>query len=607
MKTKIIALSVITAFFAFSCGGKKEEKNEASKPGEMKAQVASKKHMGPPKKVEEPKVEEPKKVEPPKEEPVKIVKNALPVEATIFEMEGTVEVKKANTEVFGPATKDLALNVGDHVRLTGENTIAKLRLWDESTVVLGTGSEVVINPGADLADGSPSITVLSGTTSLAIEPRSEDQSVFRVYTPSAILSVLGTEFDVGIADTGSVKVGVEEGLVEVADQEGVKKVEVPKGKQVEVALDGKATAVAAYNPETEDWSKWYESKTKEAEQKIDALAKTTSDKLEAMKKQMAQLEEGIKKLDSKANEMDTKVNAAVTKNDVATYNKETKPYQDVLEEKQVTTYEEQRLTAMMAANVYLLRRLQAMVKAGIIKPSEARVKLMQASVAPVTKWIDDDYQAKRYNRLLRRHRLNQRWKTRYYRHHPRGRKYVKTHRVAVPAFYKKLPTVKYVRPKRFKPKYVTGIRYTPNHRYRGKARPKRVSPKHSRNWYRNKTVKVDPRKAKKYDRIRKRMKRRAPRRVVIIPDRPRRMRHNRGHVKVGPNGAKVHVPGARIKVGPNGAKVRVPGARIKVGPNGAKVRVPGARVMVGPGKRVPRVRPRLHPMVRPMRRVMRNM
>ncbi|MBU1218420.1 FecR domain-containing protein [Myxococcota bacterium] len=586
MKSRIIAISILAAFFTVACKGKKEEKKEDKKPVKANTEVAMKPEAMKPEVKPEVKKPEPPKVEAPKPEP-----NVLPVESVVYELEGKVEVKKANTEDYIDVTKDMKLNVGDQLRV-GEGASAKLRMWDETTVVLGAGAEVVINPGADMANGSPSITVLAGTSSIAVEPRSENQSVFKVFTPTAVLSVLGTEFDVGIADTGATKLGVEKGIVEVSDQEGAKKIEVPAGKQVEVGVDGKPTPVAAYDAEKEDWSKWYAAKTKEAEAKVDAIAKSTTEKLEAMKKQVAELEAALKTVNTKAEEMDKKVVEAESKNNMAAYTKEAKPYQELLEEKQVAAYQEQRLNAMVMANAYLLQRLKAMVRAGVIKPSEAKAKIIEASLAQVTPWLEKEYYPHRYKRYVSHYNANKRWKTRYLRHHPRGRNYNEHAKViVVPKFYAKVPKVRYVPPRNFKPRYVKIVKYHDPYRFKGKVR-KNVVVVNNRSWHRA-PYKMDPIKVKRYEKARKRMHRRVAKRTFVIKEPVIRVK--RHGVTIRTPGARIDVPGGKIKVGPGGTEIRTPGGKIKVGPGGTVIKTPGGRIKVGPGGHI-KVGPQ--PMVR---------
>jgi hypothetical protein len=279
-------------------------------------------------------------------------------------------------------------------------------MWDDSMVSLGTGAEAVINPGADVANSSPSITLLTGTSNLMVEPRAKDQSVFLVYTPAAIFSVLGTEFDVGIADSGTVKLGVGEGLVQVVSQEGANLLDVPQGKAVVITLEGttsKAAAPVAYDAEKEDWAVWYEAENKAAAARVDFLTKATTTRLEEMRKQMEALDKSIAEMEARSAELIKKAEEASAKNDVKVYETESAPLVEVLEDNTVANQQNQRLVALMTANAYLLHRLKAMIAAGVIKPTAEQQKVIVEANANVEAWLPD-YEENNVDRLRRRHK-----------------------------------------------------------------------------------------------------------------------------------------------------------------------------------------------------------
>ena len=590
MKFRTTVILMVSLALFFSCKKKGEEKKGSDKPV---AENSGMKHGM--KRGMKGEMKMAMKVEKPVEKPVEVVekpkKPDTPAEAVAIELTGKVEVKRAEADDFVMVTTNMPLYVGDQVRVDAENASAKLRLWDESTVVLGPGAEAVINAGADLANGSPSITMLTGTSNLMIEPREEDQSVFTVYTPSAVLSVLGTEFDVGIADSGSVKVGVEEGIVEIADQEGNKALELTKGKQVVVAVDGKASAPKAYNAEKEDWNKWYDSETKVATDNVDTLTKSAVDRLEDLKKKIADLEAGIAKMETKSAELAKKAETAAAKSDAKAYAVESKPLVDTMTEAETAAKRNRKLEAMMAANAYLVRRLNAMVKAGIIKPKEAKRKLMLSYTVKVDPWLDD-LQVRRIRQARIRRARERRWRRLYLRHHPRGRNYAKRTKMRLPKFYSSMPTKKWKPRRRFKPTYLTGVKYRPRPRFKGKKRVLKAHFSRNRAWYKaRKSPRMNDKKRQmKMMRLRKRLKRMKRRRVVVrrVNKPIRRRRVIRRHrLPMGPRGMMPRDP--RI-MGPRG-KVILPHGRVPRGPHAMGMGLLRPGLM---GKR---------PMVRGMRKV----
>ncbi|MBU1240298.1 hypothetical protein KJ865_11380, partial [Myxococcota bacterium] len=423
---------------------------------------------------------------------------------------------------------------------------------------------------------------LTGSSNLMIEPREEGQSVFTVYTPSAVLSVLGTEFDVGVSDAGTVKVGVETGIVEVADQEGNKSLEVTKGKQVTIGLDGKPSAPKAYNAEKEDWNKWYEGETKVAGETADTLSQTAVTRIEELKKKVADLEAAIAKMETKTAEEAGKAETAANTGDVKAYDKEAKPLVDNLTEAEIASRRDRKLAAMMMANAYTIRRLNALVKAGVIKPKAAKIKLMNTLTLQMNPMYDD-FQARRVSEYKIRRARERRWRNWYLRHHPRGRTYAVKHKVRLPKFYTKHPVKKWKPRKNFRPRYLTGVKY--RHRdYKGKKRVVKANFRQNRNWYhaRKSPRMADKARMKKLERIRKRNLKMRRRRVEVRHVNKKIMRHRRDPRIRGP-----HTPGIKRPFGPMG---RV------IGPMGR---------VIGPMGRVIGPRGRIMGMDRPIRKIRR--
>ena len=112
-----------------------------------------------------------------------------------------------------------ALNVGDSVQaqqviLTGPDGYAKFQTSDGSTFEVYPGSNVIFrkNPGNlhDLLD------LFLGRVKVHIQRWGGQPNPNRIMTPTAVISVRGTIFDVGIDDDNETTiVSVEEGSVEV--------------------------------------------------------------------------------------------------------------------------------------------------------------------------------------------------------------------------------------------------------------------------------------------------------------------------------------------------------------------------------------------------------
>ena len=512
---------LISSLMILGCGGKKKDEAPAPtpKPAEMTEVAMAETPKVDPPKVEEPKVEEPKIAE----------EDKLPVEAVAAEVAGTVEVKKAGSDAFVALVANAELAVGDHLRVSGENGMLKMRMWDDSMVSLGTGAEAVINPGADVANSSPSITLLTGTSNLMVEPRAKDQSVFLVYTPAAIFSVLGTEFDVGIADSGTVKLGVGEGLVQVVSQEGANLLDVPQGKAVVITLEGttsKAAAPVAYDAEKEDWAVWYEAENKAAAARVDFLTKATTTRLEEMRKQMEALDKSIAEMEARSAELIKKAEEASAKNDVKVYETESAPLVEVLEDNTVANQQNQRLVALMTANAYLLHRLQAMIAAGVIKPTAEQQKVIVEANANVEAWLPD-YEENNVDRLRRRHKRDRAWRETYLRHSPRGREFAIEAKIEMPEFYVKLPKMDPRKPRvAVKPRPIPVGSFIPG-TYKGPARKDIVIRPVTPNWHAARPyTPADPTRLERQRKLMERMRRHQPKTPVVVVVPPK-FRHRR--------------------------------------------------------------------------------
>jgi hypothetical protein len=131
--------------------------------------------------------------------------------AKVISMQGQVSVLKDNNP--------WALNTGDWIQMqqvivTGPDGFAQFQVTDGSTFDVYPNSNVVFrkNPGklSDLID------LLVGRVKIHIQKWGGQPNNNRVVTPTAVISVRGTTFDVSVRDDDeSTTVSVEEGVVEV--------------------------------------------------------------------------------------------------------------------------------------------------------------------------------------------------------------------------------------------------------------------------------------------------------------------------------------------------------------------------------------------------------
>lgn len=147
-----------------------------------------------------------------------------PDAAEVLEAQGDVSVIR-NEQVW-------ALFAGDHVAVgemivTGDDGFAQLAVKDGAAFVVYPDSKVVFrkNPSniRDLVD------VFLGRVRIFIEKLGGEPNPHRVFTPTAVISVRGTIFDVEVNEYETTVVSVSEGLV------GVRHRLLPNGKDTPVA------------------------------------------------------------------------------------------------------------------------------------------------------------------------------------------------------------------------------------------------------------------------------------------------------------------------------------------------------------------------------------
>ncbi len=138
-----------------------------------------------------------------------------PAQATVIEMEGTVQTAPARTTDWRAAKTNDALAALDRIR-TREQSRAALRLIDRSLFRLGELSELTVEPMAD--EKSPAnVGLVRGVLFFLHRGRPKDVEL-RTRTVSA--AIRGTEFHVEVADNGRTVLTLFDGEVELANPQG---------------------------------------------------------------------------------------------------------------------------------------------------------------------------------------------------------------------------------------------------------------------------------------------------------------------------------------------------------------------------------------------------
>ncbi|HWR14823.1 MAG TPA: FecR domain-containing protein [Terriglobales bacterium] len=144
---------------------------------------------------------------------------ALPVWSQVVTQGQLEKVKGKVSLVRGQAAPVLlhdndAVQSGDEI-LTDKKSSATLRIPDGSTVRIYPNSHVVLRPGSGTL--KEFLNLLLGNVRVQIEKLSGRPNPKSMTTPTAIIAVRGTIFHVAVDQNGDTQVGVEKGLVGVAN------------------------------------------------------------------------------------------------------------------------------------------------------------------------------------------------------------------------------------------------------------------------------------------------------------------------------------------------------------------------------------------------------
>lgn len=127
-------------------------------------------------------------------------------------MSGAISLKRAGRDL-GRVAVESTVRPGDEIA-TGENAEAVIQNPDGSTVRVFPDSRILFQ------ERTPSVTewlhLFFGSVKVHIEKLSGRPNPHSMTTPTAVIAVRGTTFDVLVDDTDATMVSVDEGLVSVA-------------------------------------------------------------------------------------------------------------------------------------------------------------------------------------------------------------------------------------------------------------------------------------------------------------------------------------------------------------------------------------------------------
>jgi hypothetical protein len=132
----------------------------------------------------------------------------------ISAVKGVVQLVRGQSAPV-PLYKHDPIQAGDEI-FSDKKSSATLRMPDGSSVRIYPNSRVVLRP--ESGTWKEFLFVLLGNVRVQIEKLSGGPNPKTVTTPTAVIAVRGTIFAVAVEQAGNTEVGVERGLVSVADQ-----------------------------------------------------------------------------------------------------------------------------------------------------------------------------------------------------------------------------------------------------------------------------------------------------------------------------------------------------------------------------------------------------
>lgn len=179
-----------------------------------------------------------------------IIAKSQSVTATILSIEGSVQITR--TDSLGARLITLNVNdnilAGDVIKTNGNGRLV-LKLSDNSQAIISEKTTVEIK---DLQSSPRTIfNVIKGKTRIKIEKLGGKPNPYQVTTPTTVIAVRGTEFDVFVKDN-ETKVYVTEGEVSVTGISAPQQVILTPGNFTQVKRDRPPMPPARFTPQQND-------------------------------------------------------------------------------------------------------------------------------------------------------------------------------------------------------------------------------------------------------------------------------------------------------------------------------------------------------------------
>jgi hypothetical protein len=233
--------------------------------------------------------------------------------AQISFMAGDVKVFRSGKQE--KAALQMKLASGDVLR-TGKLSFADVSYDDGTVIKVSENSSVII--GNKNVQASDSLSVTSGMISAKFAKLQKD-STRKVYTPTTVCAVRGTEFKVAVSDSADSKVQLTEGSIDVSNSYGKTVLGENQSAEIEVAKapaeaddgnldtwknDNESKLVNNPEEQADDFSQYVKDFQKRSENASRNIGNIEKNKSTALKGGKESLDDAVKDLNSLAGEVE---------------------------------------------------------------------------------------------------------------------------------------------------------------------------------------------------------------------------------------------------------------------------------------------------------------
>jgi len=150
-----------------------------------------------------------------------------------------------------------ALKPGDVVA-TGKKSLCTLKYRDGSNVEIRADSKIMV--GNESVPGSDYISLISGMVHGKFVKMQKGGSGNKVYTPTAVCAIRGTEFTIAASDSGDSRIQLEEGKLQIRNPYG--KVNINESENTDIGIASRPRA----DRKAQKLESWMDDKDREFEQ-----------------------------------------------------------------------------------------------------------------------------------------------------------------------------------------------------------------------------------------------------------------------------------------------------------------------------------------------------